>query len=130
MEDKLMMAVFAVIILIISIVSISNVCTLFNPFAPRGEIIGYFVEGNHDGFGEFCGQYPYSNIKLRNAIYDDEHFMGTGGWFHFGNQYEYIDEMVVGEVYTIHYHQEGRPSDTTSGECVHYWVIDDIKVGW
>jgi len=123
MIDKLIMAVLGCIIAGLIIVALSP---MWNPFAPSGEITGIFIEGYHKGYGDFCGDYPSSRIRLSNSTYNEEHFY-DGTWFYFGNQYTGIDNMIEGQEYKIWYHQSSRPSDTTSGDDIEYWVIDDIK---
>ena len=114
--------------LLIIIFLVATVSSFWNPFAPNGIIVGEYIEGYHEGFGDFCGQYPNSGIRLRNASYNVEHFFPRN-WFYFGNQYKGIDNMIEGERYKIWYHQESRPSDTTSGNMIYYWVIDNIQKG-
>lgn len=114
--------------LIIIILLVTIISAFWNPFAPNGIIVGEYIEGYHEGFGDFCGQYPNSGIRLRNASYNEEHFFPRN-WFYFGNQYKGIDNMIEGERYKIWYHQESRQSDTTSGNMIHYWVIDNIQKG-
>jgi len=115
---------FVALLLILTIVTTAS--QFWNPFAPSGQVVGIFIEGYHEGFGEFCGQYPNSGIRFCNETYNKEHFYG-GNWFYFGNQYKGIDKMIEGKPYCVWYHQESRPSDTTSGNNIYYWVIDDIK---
>ena len=119
---KIFIAILSCVISGAIIVSISP---LWNPFAPSGTITGIFIDGSHEGFGEFYGQYPHSSIRLCNDTCNREHFPFSE--YRFGNQYSGIDNMIEGERYKIWYHQNSRPSDTTSGNMIKYWVIDDIK---
>jgi len=116
-------------ILIISIVvGIFVFIPSLNPFIPQGQVVGIFIEGYHEGFGDFCGDYPNSGIRFTDTYYNEEHFpFSNDGWFYFGNQYSGIDKMIVGQEYTIWYHQESRPANTTDSEAINYWVVYDVK---
>ena len=116
--------VVLVIIGLIALAIFPTMLSFINPFTPRGEIIGDFVKGEHEGFGDLCGQYPFTRIKLRNATYNKEHFYSNT--FYFGNQYKNVDSMKIGTQYKLCYHKESRCSDTTSGDTIYYWVIDKI----
>ena len=118
--------ILSMICIVIGLLILLTVFPYINPFAPRGEITGVFIEGYHEGYGDLCGQYPESGIRLSNASYNEEHFFPRS-WFYFGNQYTGIDKMIKGQQYKIWYHQESRPSDATSGDNIEYWVIDDIN---
>ena len=113
------------------IVTVIIFVTILNPFTPRGEITGIFVEGSHKGYGDFCGDYPHTIVRFHNVTYIKEHFYGGHEgreWFMFDNQWTDLDNMIVGQKYRIWYHQEYRPSDTTSGDSIRCWMIDDIKL--
>lgn len=118
---------FSVIILFfMAFIIIILFVPVLNPFVQSGEITGEFIEGYHEGYGDFCGDYPNSGIRLCNASYNKDHFY-RGNWFYFGNQYSGIDKMIVGQEYTIWYHQESRPANTTDSEAIKYFVIDNVK---
>lgn len=119
---KMISPLFMVLLLLIIFVP------FLNPFTIRGEITGEFVKATHRGYGDFCGDYPQTTIWLENSTHNQEHFWGERSWFYFGNQYSYVDEMTIGQKYKIWYHQESRPSNTTSGDVFEYFVIDDIKI--
>jgi hypothetical protein len=92
----------------------------------RGEIIGEFVNGETEGFGDFCGQYPFTTLKLRNYTVDGE----ISAWsdrFHFGNQINFLDELIPGVCYVFYYHETSRPADTSPGEMINYYVLDGYK---
>jgi len=97
-----------------------------NPFKPSGYVIGNFRSGDHRGFGDFCGQYPFTCVVVDNysVTGDIDDWDNT---FYFGNQYTKVDCFKQGEIIKITYHQESRPSDTTSGDTIYYWVIDNIE---
>ena len=108
------------------IVIVTSVSPFWNPFAPSGIITGNFVSAEHRGFGDFCGQYPYTRIKLSNYSVEGD-YDTIGSIFYFGNQYKDVDKIITGQFIRISYHQESRPSDTTSGNTIYYWVIDNIN---
>lgn len=108
------------------LVVMSTVFQFWNPFAPSGHVVGEFINADHRGFGDFCGQYPFTKIILNNYSVVGE----IDDWdnvFYFGNQYSKVDDLRTGQHITIYYHQESRPSDTTSGDMIYYWVIDNIN---
>ena len=100
----------------------------------RGEVNGQFISGYHRGFGDEYGEYPFTRILMNDCypvptVYKDFiwHDDGTPTPFNFGNDYSYVDKMVVGEYYKINYHGEFRPSDANAGSQINYWVIDSIE---
>ncbi len=103
----------------------------YNPLTPKGEIIGEFVNGSHRGYGEYCGQYPVTWIKLKNYTADGKDFYVNEEKvfcdFYFGCNWHDVDKLVKGERYRIWYHEESRPSDTTSGNVGYFWVIDGYE---
>ncbi len=101
----------------------------YNPLTERGEAFGIFINGSHRGYGDYCGQYPVTWIRLTNASYNKKHWYGESTYcdFHFGNQWTDVDKMKYGIEYKIWYHKESRPSDTTSGNNIEYWVIDGFE---
>ena len=125
-------AIIGIIIVVgVCIGSFLMVSSQYNPLTPKGEAIGEFVNGSHRGYGEYCGQYPLTWIKLKNATVDDKHFYVDENRvycdLYFGCQWTDVDKMVKGEIYKIWYHEESRPSDTSSGYNSYYWVIDGYK---
>jgi len=99
----------------------------------RGSVTGEFCKGSHRGFGEFCGQYPFTSIRLRNYSIDGEIWdydineKSNIASFSFGNQFEDVDVCQVGVVYKFSYHKDSRPSDTTSGDDIEFYVLDSIE---
>jgi hypothetical protein len=93
----------------------------------RGEIIGEFVSGETEGYGEFCGQYPFTSLKLKNYTVNGE-IEPWGNRFHFGNKISYLDDLEPGFVYVFYYHETSRMSDASPGESISYYVLDDYKV--
>ena len=123
------MKIAILIIISISIALFLSVPSAYNPLTPKGEAIGIFINGSHRGYGDFCGQYPMTWIRFRNATYDKSHWWGEKTYcdFHFGNEYEDIDNMIIGKKYKIWYHEEGRPSDVTPVHTINYWVVDGYE---
>jgi hypothetical protein len=120
------------IIVVISLLCVGvflHVPSYYNPLTLKGEAYGIFVEGKHKGYGDFCGQYPITRIRFRNATYNKKHFHGEKTYvdMYFGNQWTDVDKMKEGVRYKIWYHEESRPSDTTGGDNIHYWVIDGYE---
>ena len=100
-------------------------CAVIYFLTPRGSVTGEFVSAEHRGFGDFCGQYPFTSIVLKDYSVDGD----IDDWdnrFRFGNQYSNVDNLKPGQRIKINYHQESRGSDTTSGDTIYYWVIDNI----
>ena len=114
------------ILLLVGIIVFIIVSTVGFGIFIRGEITGTFIEGYHEGYGDFCGDYPNSGIRLRNESYNQDHFY-HGDWFYFGNQYKGIDKMIEGQEYKISYHQESRQSDVSASTSIDYWVIDNVE---
>jgi hypothetical protein len=116
------------ILFVVTVMSIiGTFSSVWNPFARSGYIIGNFRSAEHDGFGDFCGQYPYTRIVLDNWSISGD-YDGWGNRFYFGNQYKDVDELVEGQIVKIYYSERSRPSDATSGGTIFYWVITNIEV--
>jgi len=123
MKAQLIILITGIIIFLLILMSVLQV---WNPFAPSGHITGIFVKAEHRGFGDFCGQYPFTRIVLNNYSVTGD----IDDWdnvFYFGNQHSDVDNFKVGQKIKVNYHQESRPSDTTSGNTIYYWVIDNIE---
>ena len=102
-------------------------CAVVYILTPRGSITGEFVSATHRGFGDYCGQYPFTSIILKNYSVDGDIDIWDGR-FYFGNQFSDVDNLKSGQKIKINYHQESRGSDTTPITNIDYWVIDSIEV--
>jgi hypothetical protein len=101
----------------------------YNPLTPKGEVIGIFIEGEHHGYGDSCGEYPGSYIRFKNATWNSEHFHGEDGKVrtYYGNQWKDVDKMKEGVRYRVWYHEESRGSDVTPVHPIYYWVVDGYE---
>ena len=120
------------ILLIVAVVAVAiflSIPSAWNPITPKGEATGIFIDGGHHGFGDFCGDYPGSWIRLKNATWNPKHFHGENGNVntYYGNQFKNIDEMEVGVRYKVWYHEESRTSDVSASNQIYYWVVDGVE---
>ena len=96
----------------------------------RGSVTGDFVKGGHKCFGDSCGEYPSSFVRLVNWSKDSNIYESDVNnklaSFHFGNQFEGIDNCAVGQKYKFSFHKESRSADA-GGDDIEYWVLDSIE---
>ena len=93
----------------------------------NGTIEGVFISGETEGFGDFCGQYPFTMIKLRNYSIEGNYNHWGGNKFYFGNQWNQISDFKEGDYLRIDWHETSRPADASPGEMIDYYVIDRIN---
>jgi len=119
--------------LIIVIVILVSIFVIPWALTERGNVIGEFVKGGHRGYGDECGQYPFTFVRLKNYsidgnIYDYDYNSKSGMTsFYFGNQYKDVDNLIVGNRYKFNYHKESRSSDVSAGDMIDYYVLDSIE---
>jgi len=97
-------------------------------FCERGTIEGIYCDGRTEGYGDFCGQYPYTQIKLKNYSISGDYDDWGDGRFYFGNQWVDISKIEKGDRIKIGWHEASRLADSDPGVTVYYYVIDWIDV--
>ena len=93
---------------------------------PSGSVTGEFVSCEVRPWGDFCGQYPWTRITLRNYSVTGE----IDDWdndFYFDGEYYEVEDLTVGSVYKFTYKIGSRPSDTTSGDSITQYYLLGIN---
>lgn len=106
------------LMVIIGVACISIVlwqCEVFRCGNVTGELIKFYTED----YGEYCGQYPYVRIRLRNFTIDGEisgfdECKNDDEIFYFRSYYPEGNELDLGEKYKFDYHVRTVLSDTGS----------------
>jgi len=95
-------------------------------YPEHGSITGEFVSASHRGYGELCGQYPFTVVYLNNYSVDGS----IDDWdnrFQFGNQFTEVDNCIIGQTYKFNYHKESRSADSDASVTIEYYVLDSIE---
>lgn len=115
---------------LLMILSISLFAIIHSVFiVERGSVTGIFVSGYTEDYGDFCGQYPYTRISLRNWTSDGANpFESYYNEFHFFGYHPEVDDLSIGQTYKFSYHKESRSADSDASETIYYYVIDNIEM--
>ena len=134
-DGRLFTKVLLIVVVLVLLFSLASI--FFDSFRgrvwERGSVIGVFVEGSHRGYGDECGQYPITRVRLSRWSVSGYEIYGydvNGGTcsFIFGNDYSDVEQLRTGCIYKISYHMEYRSSDTTPITRHGYAVIDEIML--